>query len=91
MEKKSQKKTEILDFRTKENNSMSSAIQVVTFIILIVAFIVRLIIWTERGEDPSFIEFALNILPFIFVFFIFYGFAEIIQILHDIRRKLWEK
>ena len=91
MEKKSQKKTEILDFRTKENNSMSSAIQVVTFIILIVAFIVWLIIWTERGEDPSFIEFALNILPFIFVFFIFYGFAEIIQILHDIRRKLWEK
>lgn len=91
MEKKSQKKTEILDFRTKENNSMSSAIQVVTFIILIVAFIVRLIIWTERGEDPSFIEFALNLLPFIFVFFIFYGFAEIIQILHDIRRKLWEK
>ena len=91
MEKKSQKKTEILDFRTKENNSMSSAIQVVTFIILIVAFIVRLIIWTERGEDPSFIEFALNILPFIFVFLIFYGFAEIIQILHDIRRKLWEK
>ena len=91
MKKNSQNKMEIENFRTKENNNMSSVIQIVTFIILIVAFIVMLVMWTERGEDPTFVEFALNVLPFIFAFLIFNGFAEVIQILHDIRRKLWEK
>ena len=70
----------------KEFNTTSTIFKVIAGIIFFLAFICFCIL----AEDSAPIAFA-SLLVLLFSGFIFIAIAELFQILHDIRRKLYEK
>lgn len=74
----------------KENNTISLVLKVIAWIILILGFIMGFILGVDEYDDLYF-PLMLEIWCLYGVeFLVTYSFAEIIQILHDIRLKVWK-
>lgn len=74
----------------KENNTISLVLKAIAWIILILGFIMGFILGVDEYDDLYF-PLMLEIWCLYGIgFLITYAFAEIIQILHDIRLKVWK-
>lgn len=76
---------------TKENNAIAVVIKVIACIILVLGFILGFL----RGEEVVegyFFRAAITVwITYSGIFLGLYALAEIIQILHDIRYKVWKR
>lgn len=75
----------------REKNLISSVLKVIGWITLIVGFILGFVLGKDTYGNIEFISLLQVWLVYCGVFLSIYTLAEIIQILHDIRFKVWKK
>lgn len=75
----------------KEKNTIASILKVIAWITLIGGFILGFVLGKDEYGDIEFISLLQVWLMYGGVFLGIYALAEIIQILHDIRFKVWKK
>ncbi|MBE6156583.1 MAG: hypothetical protein E7161_02440 [Firmicutes bacterium] len=76
----------IINFVNKDKNGISSAFNICGVILIIFGFIFSIIIGVSTY---SFMSFLILLIGVLFSSLTFFGFAELFQILHDIRKKLY--
>lgn len=80
-----------LEIIKKEKNTISSVLIVIAWIILILGFIMGFIISVDEYDELSF-PIMIEVWGICGISFLFiYSIGEIIQILHDIRKKIYSK
>lgn len=80
-----------IDVINRGQNTISKIIKIVSYIILILGFILGFVLGRNEYDEIDFFELLKIWLVYGGLFLFTYAFAEVIQILHDIRRKLWSK
>ena len=85
--------TENLDMRLEkimqEKNTISSILKVIAWIIIVLGFILGFILGKNEYDDIEFSSLITIWLTYGGVSLGIFALAEIIQILHDIRFKIW--
>jgi len=80
--------TRIINFVSKEKNGISTAFNVCAVIFIIFGFIGSIVIGVTLY---SFMTFLISLITVLFSSLMLFGFAELFQILHDIRKKIYLK
>ena len=75
----------------KKENSYSEALIVVALIIFVAGFFITIGVTASNDNGNGFITFVISFVSFGSLGFFLLILSEIITILHDIRRKLYEK
>ena len=87
--------TENLDMRLEkimqEKNTISSILKIIAWILIVLSFILGFILGRNEYDDIEFSSLMTIWLTYGGISLGIFALAEIIQILHDIRFKIWSK
>lgn len=87
--------TENLDMRLEkimqEKNTISSILKIIAWVLIVLGFILGFILGKNEYDDIEFSSLMTIWLTYSGISLGIFALAEIIQILHDIRFKIWSK